>query len=196
MRRDAKRTASTHFKKTKAAARFERTAAMRADAAGASALRRGRRRRRRRTGTALSHELIELGLVASETQPVEKLPELALLLFEAPQRLGPILVEGVIAARWLLPPPLCRLPQAIRAMPAADVSLLPTTYASHASAPYEKGQDRETQRPRPDKGHDHERNPRSHAPLIKFRYDGHSTPHGVNVNNINIAPTNDLSSVR
>src|SRR5262245_38243565 len=137
---------------------------------GASALRRGRWRRRCRMRAALSHELIELGLVASETQPIEKLPELALLLFEAPQRLGPILVEGVIAARWLLlPPPLRCLSQAIRAVPAPDVSLLPTTYASHASAPYEEGQDRETHRPRDNEGHDHERDPRPHAPLIEFR---------------------------
>src|SRR5215470_10910732 len=114
MRRDRKRTASIHLKQKQPPAssgRLQCAQMLR----GASALRRRRWRRRRwrrrrRPRAALCHELIELGLVASETQPVEKFPELALLLFETTQRLSPVFVEGVVAARWLLLPPLPSLP--------------------------------------------------------------------------------------
>src|SRR5215467_10232742 len=94
---------------------MRRTAAARR--VGGSALRR-RWRRGRRTRAALGHELIELGLVAREAQPLEKLPELALLLFEALQRLSPILVESVVAARW-------------RAAPAAAEALHLAAHAVH-----------------------------------------------------------------
>src|SRR5208282_970089 len=47
----------------------------------------------------VGHELIELGAVFSEAQPRKEFLELALLVFEALQRLGAIIVEGAVAAR-------------------------------------------------------------------------------------------------
>ena len=54
-----------------------------------------------RTGTiaALRHELIEFGFVFGHAQPIEELVELALLVLEPANGLGPILVEGAVAAR-------------------------------------------------------------------------------------------------
>src|SRR5262245_28677164 len=51
--------------------------------------------------TPLGHELVELGLVLRHPQPVEKFPELLLLLLEATERLGAIFVECAVAARAL-----------------------------------------------------------------------------------------------
>src|SRR6202453_2624404 len=47
----------------------------------------------------LGHELIEFGAVPGEAQPREEILELALLIFEALQRLLAIVVEGPVAAR-------------------------------------------------------------------------------------------------
>src|SRR5690242_14034413 len=46
----------------------------------------------------LGHELVELGLVLGLAQPVEKLAELALLLFEPAQCLIAVFVKGAVAA--------------------------------------------------------------------------------------------------
>src|SRR5919198_476787 len=51
-----------------------------------------------RAATALGHELVEFGLVLGVAQAVEKFLEFALLLFQAPQGLSPILVKGPFAA--------------------------------------------------------------------------------------------------
>ena len=56
---------------------------------------------RLRLGRALAplgHELIEFGAVLGEAQPPEEVLELALLVFEALQRLRSIVVEGAVAA--------------------------------------------------------------------------------------------------
>src|SRR4249920_1808749 len=55
--------------------------------------------RRGRTRLVLRHELVELFLVLGVAQAIEEIPELDLLLFEAPQRFGAVLVEGAVAAR-------------------------------------------------------------------------------------------------
>src|SRR5271154_5013222 len=47
----------------------------------------------------LGHELIEFAAVPGEAQPRQEILELALLLFEALQRLLAIIVEGPVAAR-------------------------------------------------------------------------------------------------
>jgi hypothetical protein len=47
----------------------------------------------------LRHEGIELGLVLGEAEPIEKVAELALLVLEALERLGAVIVEGAVAAR-------------------------------------------------------------------------------------------------
>src|SRR5580658_9030598 len=57
------------------------------------------RTRLQRTLAARGHELIELAAVLGEAQPLEKLLELALLVFEPLQGLRAIIVEGVITAR-------------------------------------------------------------------------------------------------
>ena len=62
-----------------------------------------RRRGRRRISileavAALVHELIELGAILCETQTLKEFLELALLFFQAAQRLGAIIVERPIAA--------------------------------------------------------------------------------------------------
>src|SRR5687767_14738431 len=68
------------------------------------------RLRRRPAGTtavavaALGHELVELRLVLRRPQPLHKVAELARLLFQAPQRLLPVLVEGAVAGRRVGPP--------------------------------------------------------------------------------------------
>ncbi len=59
------------------------------------------------TVAALGQELVELGAILGEAQPLEEFLELALLLFEPPQRLGPVFIESAIAAgRRAAPPPL------------------------------------------------------------------------------------------
>ena len=63
---------------------------------GGSALR--LRSVRLRAVAPLGHELIEFGLVLGEAQPIDEVAELALLVFEPPQGLGAVLVEGVVAA--------------------------------------------------------------------------------------------------
>ena len=52
---------------------------------------------------AVGHELIELGLILGAPQTVQKAGELLLLLFEPFQRLGPVIIEGGVAARWRSP---------------------------------------------------------------------------------------------
>src|SRR4051794_39027353 len=55
--------------------------------------------RRGRARLVLRHERVELFLVLGVAQAVEEIPELDLLLFEALQGLGAVLVEGAVAAR-------------------------------------------------------------------------------------------------
>src|SRR5689334_4308169 len=55
-------------------------------------------RRLRGAIAAFGHELVELGLVLGEAQPVEKLPEFLLLVLETLQGLHAVIVEGAIAA--------------------------------------------------------------------------------------------------
>ena len=68
----------------------------------------------------LGHELIELGAVLGEAQPLEEFLELALLVFEPLQRLCAIVVEGVIAARSRAEP-VAAAPDAIH--PGAHTSI-------------------------------------------------------------------------
>src|SRR5277367_5436231 len=53
----------------------------------------------RRTPAPFGHELIEFSAVPGEAQPCEEILELALLLFEALQRILAIIVKGPVAAR-------------------------------------------------------------------------------------------------
>src|SRR5262249_8449338 len=111
------------------------------------------------------HELVELGLVAGEAQSLKEFLELTLLVFKTPQRLGAIFVERVVTAGG--PEPTSGITRGIATVraPATDFASSPTL---HASAPYDVGQDRETQRPPEDESEDHQRNPCAHAPLIEF----------------------------
>ncbi len=56
-----------------------------------------------RRSAALRHELVELGLVLREPQPVEELRKLLLLFLEPAQRLRAIFIERAIAAAGLAP---------------------------------------------------------------------------------------------
>ena len=136
---------------TKAAARAERTAATQRDVGG-SALRRRGRRRRRRTRTTLGHELVELGLVTERNAVGRGTPgtRAAPPRGAAKSRCG--IVKGVIAARWWLPPPLRCLFHALTAPCQRPNLLVSNSPCVHTSAPYEKGQGRETQRPPEDEG--------------------------------------------
>src|SRR5215510_5135314 len=53
---------------------------------------------------AFVHELVELGLVLCKAKAVQEFPELTLLFLEPAQRIGPVLVEGAVAARWRVVP--------------------------------------------------------------------------------------------
>ncbi len=48
----------------------------------------------------LGHEQVKLFLVLGVTQPIQKFAKLLLLLFEPPQRLHAVFIEGPVAARW------------------------------------------------------------------------------------------------
>src|SRR5712671_2186596 len=95
-----------------------------------------RRLRRRAAPVApVRHELIELGLVLGGAQAVEEIAELLLLVLEAPQRLGPIVVEGVVAARGAPAPGAAEAPHRI---PHAIHLVLPVR--TRAFAPKDVGQ--------------------------------------------------------
>src|SRR5947208_6550685 len=86
-----------------------------------------------RPPAAVVHELIEFGLVLGVAQPVQELEEIALLVFEPPQCLGAIFVEGAVAARWSL----ARRPLVRPAPPAAAGAHLlhALLHALHAAPP-------------------------------------------------------------
>src|SRR5690242_18775857 len=148
----------------------------------------GLRRRTAWTIAPLGHELVELGLVLGHAQAGEEIAELALFLLESAQRVRAVLVEGTIAARARLAPPVGARTRALGAlgliMPAAEAAIFPAT---HSSAPYGEHQDRKTNRPPEDEAEDHQRDPGGVSQFVEFRSDGHERPRVVNVNNINIA---------
>src|SRR5690606_41081084 len=133
---------------------------------------RGRRRRvvllRR---AALGHELVELGLVLGEAQPLQELLELALLVLEPAQRLGAVFVERRVAARRRLPeavtarafahPVHLRLHPLHLVLPALRAAI---ASASHRSAPYHERQCREAERPPQHEGNDDDRDHRRFRP--------------------------------
>src|SRR6267378_4451859 len=115
-------------------ARAERTA--RRAAAEILALLR-RRRRLRRPAAPLRHELVELRFVLGVTQPVEEVAELALLLLEPAQGLGPVFVERPVAARARFAPPGGGIARALgTATPAAEAAI---TCATHSPTPHHEG---------------------------------------------------------
>src|ERR1700730_12499704 len=118
---------------------------------------------------AFSHELVELGLVLGMPQAIEELAELALLLFESPQRLGAVLIEGMIATGARSTPPLATarahssahtihllLHTLHLAVPTVHTMVIP---AAHSSAPNDEGQRRKAQGPPETKPEDRESDP-------------------------------------
>src|SRR3954452_20913892 len=112
---------------------------MRAGAPASGARRLGRGAAAFGAAAALVEELVELGLVAGEAEPVEEVAELLLLLLEAAKRLHPVLVEGAVAgAAGRLPfpgaaPAAARgaaAPRLSRVAPARAALLLPASHAS------------------------------------------------------------------
>src|SRR5204862_6427729 len=90
---------------------------------------------------ALLHELVELLLVLRHSQTAQEVLKLALLLFEATQSFGPIIIEGLIARARRSPP---RSGSAHFIHAAGPTAHFPRT---HPSAPDQKGQDRKSDRP-------------------------------------------------
>src|SRR5215831_2562188 len=105
---------------------------------------RGLRRsaRFRRPIAPFRHELVELGLVLGVPQAVKEIAELALLLFESPQRLGAVLVKGPVAAGRRTAPPFTSSAHAIHLLLHTFHLALPTVMipAAHSSAPDDEGQ--------------------------------------------------------
>src|SRR5262245_19304901 len=97
-------------------------------------------------------------------KPLQELQELLLLVLEPAERLRTIFVEGVIAARWL-PPAARAVPTASR--PAHIRKSVPFP-ATHASAPDEKDQEGQAQRPEQDEGDDQESDPGGFPEVVDF----------------------------
>src|SRR3954451_8056720 len=99
-------------------------------------------RRRGAPGT-IGHKLVELGLVLGLAEPLEEIEEFLLLVFETAQRLGLVVVEGAVAARFEAVsggahPMLALLfPLLGGFLPALGAAMLPAT---HASTPDHIGQ--------------------------------------------------------
>src|SRR5215831_10464161 len=124
----------------------------------------GRSARFRRPIAPFRHELVELGLVLGVPQAVEEIADLALLLFESPQGLGAVLVEGTVAAGRRTAPPFTSSAHAIHLLLHTFHLTLPTVHtvmipAAHSSAPDDEGQCRKAQRPPETKPEDHESDP-------------------------------------
>src|ERR1700730_37003 len=103
----------------------------------ASALRLGfRAGRAGAAAAAISHELIELGLVLGVAQALQEFPELALLLFEPAQRLGAIFVARPISARPGVAAAVAAARRALGVLPPpARAGAGAMMSASHSSAP-------------------------------------------------------------
>src|SRR6516164_1133525 len=95
---------------------------------------------------AIGHKLIELGAILGKAQPLQELPEFALLILEPAQGLGAVLIERAVAARGRSAPPIATFhlgPHAIHlglhalhlrlpvCLPIATVPIR----ASHSAAP-------------------------------------------------------------
>src|SRR6185295_826057 len=129
---------------------------------------------------------------------------LLLLLFKPTQRLAAVFIKGAVAARGGAPPaePTAVARGALAhtvhsvlhprhlVLPAVVAGVVPT---SHASAPYQEGQDGEAERPKHDETQDHQGDPRRLAQFVQFFRDQHDRSSPVNVNNINIADPAGMS---
>src|SRR6476661_5194135 len=142
---------------------------------------------RRRAVATLGHELVELGAVARKSQSLKELAKFALLVLEAAHRLGPVLVERMVAARGGSPPAAATAAEAIHLVAHAihlvlqahhlvlPVRTVPTT--AHTSAPDQKSQHPEPQRPPHHEAEDEQHDPGRTAQLIELCCDWHGTPH-------------------
>src|SRR5262245_47111985 len=112
-------------------------------------------------------------------QIVQIVGELALLVFQAPQRLLPIGVEGGVAAASATPMPMraAAMPTLPRLLPAFMTPAAPTPMsASHPSTPENKAQDRQTYGPPDDKAQDHQGDPGQFSVIVNARYEIHGNP--------------------
>src|SRR5205085_239660 len=147
-------------------------------------------RRRVVAAAAVGHELVELRLVLGLTQAVQKFEEIALLVFEATQGLAAVFVKSGVTARalaaWAAP---ARSPRRSPGTPAARRLLHPlhsflhpplpaimpaVCPASHdATAPYQKSQGDEADRPPHDKARNHQSDPGRLADVVRACRDRH-----------------------
>src|SRR5438132_3281320 len=152
-----------------------------------------------RPPAAVVHELIEFGLVLGVAQPVQELEEIALLVFEPPQCLGAIFVEGAVAARRpLTRRPLVRttppagaaahllhaLLHALHASPPAAVPAM--CPASHATTPYQISENHQPGGPEQDEADDHQPDPGRFTDVVQTPRDRHGRSPHVNVYYIHI----------
>src|SRR5271166_587109 len=128
-----------------------------------------------RLSPALGHELVELLLVPGFAQANEELLEFALLLLQALERLGAVIVEGLVAAPRTrrLPPGSATVSCLHPTIPVAHVAVLP---AAHASAPDDEGQGGQTDRPPERETQDHEGDPGWFSQLVYLRNYRHFRP--------------------
>src|SRR5580692_7341127 len=150
-----------------------------------------------RAVAALVHELVKLGAILGKAQPLEKFPELDLLLLEPLQCLGAIVIKRAVTARRRGAPPIAaaaarlvhlathaihlllhalhfRLPTAHVVVPTA-VLMMP---ASHSSAPKSSAEDRkgqygEAERPKDHEAEDRERDPGRFSKFIELVDEDH-----------------------
>jgi hypothetical protein len=128
------------------------------------------RLRGRRTAT-LAHELIELLLVPRHAQARKEFLEFALLIFEAAQRFGAVIVKRTVTARpRRLPPGSATLPGRHPTLPLAHATMLPAT---HPPAPNNEGQGGKTYRPPEREAENHQGDPGWFSQLVNLSNYGH-----------------------
>src|SRR5262245_40668359 len=142
-------------------------------------LRLGRRRARAGLAAApLAHEVVELGAILGHAQPLQERAELLRLLLQPAQGLVAVFIEGAVAAgpharrsAPLLHPPLPALALALPPLGGALAPLLHVmSSASHPSAPYEIGQDRQPDGPEHDEADHHQGDPCRPSEVVYSRY--------------------------
>src|SRR6516162_10907550 len=114
----------------------------------------------------LLHELIELLLVLRHPQAAQEILKLALLLFEAAQSFGPVIVESLVTRTRGGPPPGPGAAHFFHAaVPTAHTASL---QRAHSSTPDQKGQNRKPYRPPVDEAEDRQCNPGWFSQVVEF----------------------------
>src|SRR5580704_1231340 len=116
----------------------------------------------RRAVAPFRHELIEFRLVLGLAQACQEVPELALLVLQALERIGAVFVEGTVAAGTVAAPPVATAAQALHLVLETPHLTLPAIVvipATHPSSPDDECEDHEADRPPHHEAEDHEKDP-------------------------------------